>query len=333
MLIILDSLRKDKVTKELMPNLYELKEKGTFFNRTITVMNATVPSVTSLFTGCFPSTHGITKNGLKFPDNLPTLSEKMKEQGYTTMASIGVECIGSAYNYDRGFDYFYDNSKYNKLMYYVSKVKIGRYKLSMIPWYFGWFDTYSRISEKVNKDVFAWLDKHHQEKFFMLVNYFDIHRDAFGNKTKRVEKSKNYDENVRIMDRNLKKLFNRMKELNIYDNTLFVILSDHGETLEGEGRVGHGWELCEREFNVPLIMFNKDLMPVKQVNHLTRTIDIMPTVLDLLGIPYGEMDGLSLRETIFEDKELVKEVKVSTYTDFTNTKGIFTKEGFHKEGE
>jgi len=212
-------------------------------------------------------------------------------------------------------------------MYYISKIGWKKYTLTKALQHFGIFDTHSRNCWKVNKDVLDWLDENHSKKFFMFVHYFDIHRDTFGGKKRLKEKIEHYDENVKMVDEALKKIIDKLKKHDVFKKTLIVLMADHGDTLNKNKKLGHGLNLNENELNIPLIMYRPDILSPKKINFLTRTIDIMPTVLEFLKIPsYFKMDGVSLVDTILNEKEIVKEVFVETYPGFSNVKGIRTKE-------
>lgn len=341
-LISLDSLRKDKVgcfnstlSPSLTPNLDTLAANATRFEQNYTVMGATIPSHASIFTGCYPTTHGIRKNGWKLTENIMMLAEILKKEGYATAGAVGVETLSSIYGFNRGFDHFFDNSKYDRLTYYLSKIGWKRYTLAKAMQHFGIFDTHSRDYQKVNQDVFNWLDKNHHNKFFLFVHYFDLHGDTFGGKRKLKDKAPHYDENVKIVDRALGQLLEKLKTLQVLNDTLIIVLADHGESLSG-AKLGHGRELKEEELNVPLIISYPKVLPAKTITTLTRNIDVMPTVLELLKVPtYFKMDGVSLIPTIFNDEILVKDIFVETYPGFNNIKGLRTNDWFYilKENE
>ena len=109
---------------------------------------------------------------------------------------------------------------------------------------------------------------------------------------------------------------------------MFIITADHGEDLnENVGKTGHGRNITEDEFRIPLIMYKKDLIPKKIINVLTRSIDIYPTILELLNInSFSKIDGVSLKRSIFDDIQIVEDVFLESYPLYGDIKAIRTKD-------
>ncbi len=333
-LIVVDALRKDRVgaysgnNNSLTPNIDEIAKNGTMLMNHITVLNGSAPVIVSLFTGNYPKKHGIHENGFKFPDNFKTIPEYLNENNYTSCGVVSSGIISSLYNFNKGFKYFYDNSKYDKLTLWAKKQGTIRYKIRKFLrntlFKFGFFNKFVVTYDKTNKRILDWLDVHHNKNFFLYVQYFDIHEDTYGERNKSKDKIKNYDENVKIVDSAIGEIINKLKQLNIFDDSLLIITADHGEDLE-EGQ--HGRNISEDEFGVPCILYKSGLIPIKKVDNLTRVIDLLPTILDLnnLILP-NNIDGISIKKSVFEDINLVDEVFLESYSLFGDIKGIRTKE-------
>src|SRR3989344_8121158 len=180
-LINIDSLRRDKVgaylnsQDSLTLEIDKLAKNGTVLMQHMTVINGSAPSQISMFTGCYPATHGVHENGYNLPDNFKTIAEYLKEKGYTTCGAVSSGTLGSAYNFNKGFDYFFDNSKYDKLMRFLRKIGTKKYDLRKAIRHLKLFDVFCRSHDKTNKDVLNWLDNHHKKKFFLFIHYFDLH--------------------------------------------------------------------------------------------------------------------------------------------------------------
>ena len=197
------------------------------------------------------------------------------------------------------------------------------------------FDIFWRSYDKTNKDVLSWLDKHSKDKFFLFIHYFDLHGDTYGklnNKDRGEFKLANYDENVKLIDKAIGEVINKLKQLNVFDDTLFIITADHGEDLnENMGKTGHGRNITEDEFRIPCILYKKDLIPTKIINELTRSIDLFPTILDILGINFNfKIDGVSVKKTIFQDTNLVNEIFLESYPLYGDIKGLRTKDWLYR---
>lgn len=351
-LINIDALRKDRVgiytnsKNSLTPNIDELAKRGAILDQHFTVLNASSPVQISLFTGNYPSTHGVHENGYKLPKEFKTISEYLSELGYTTCGLISGGAINSIYNFDRGFQYFYDNSKYDRLMFWARKAGTKRYNIrnalrNIAFKKFGLFNFFTKTYDKTNKIALKWLENNSKEKFFLYIHYFDIHEDTYGERTGNQDKIKNYDENVKIVDNAVGQIINKTKELDIFIDTLFIITSDHGEDLDEElikkiGRTSHGRSMTEDEFCVPCIIYNEGLIPTKKIKQITRVIDILPTLIDLNNkTPPKDIDGVSIKNSIFKDEETVTESYLEIYPLYGDTKGVRTKEWLYilKNGE
>lgn len=304
-MISADALRSDKVG-ELTPNINKLA--GTKFLNHITIQNGSGPNQISLFTGLYPKNHGVHENGLRLPDNLKTIAEYFKENEYKTCGSVGSGVLGSVYNFNKGFDTFYDNSKYDKLMHFCSRIGGRRYNLRKVVKKLRLFDVFGTRYNTTNKRVLNWLDENHKKKFFMFIHYFDIHHDTFSKENKNFEiKSREgiYDENVKIVDNAIGKVLDKLKELNVFEDTLIMLTADHGESFEEMGttetfnkEVGHGTNITEEQFKIPWIIYKKGLILNKGVKVLSRSIDVLPTLLSILKIKKNvETDGEDLSDS------------------------------------
>lgn len=183
----------------------------------------------------------------------------------------------------------------------------------------------------INKEVFTLLDKvkKNDKRFFLFVNYMDAHVeyippspfdsfypgkdksfnwDCYDNMQKEVmafklkvtEKEHNhllsqYDGGIAYIDYNIWKLIGRLKELGVYEDSLIIITSDHGETFGKRNLLGHGVSVYQNQVHVPLVIkYPKEHQKVV-VDDLVNGVDILSTVLDVLGykIPDG-IQGQSL---------------------------------------
>jgi len=347
--ICVDALRWDKIgvvsdsNNSLTPNMDKLAKKGTIFLNHVTVQNASAPSQASIFTGLYPTTHGVRENGVSLPKNLKTMAEYFKEDNYTTCGAVGGGTLGSVYNFNKGFDYFFDNSKYDKLMHICSRIGGRRYNLRKVIKKMKLFDVFGTPYNVTNKKVLTWLDSHYKEKFFLFVHYFDIHRDTFSKENKNTKiqsREGRYNENAKIVDRAIGELINKLMQLRIFEDSMIIITSDHGEDLEGEAnifgrfldkagvsKIGHGRKITEGQFRTPLIIYKPQLIPQKKIKEFSRSIDLLPTLLSIINIKQNEqIDGEDLKDSIFKDKEIAKEIFLESYPVFGDIKGIRTKE-------
>ena len=98
---------------------------------------------------------------------------------------------------------------------------------------------------------------------------------------------------IAFMDAQIGRLLDVLDHAGLADRTLLVIAADHGESLGDHGEQSHGILLYESTLHVPLII-RAPKFPARRVSSLVRLVDVMPTVLDLVGAPATSSDGSSL---------------------------------------
>ncbi len=105
-----------------------------------------------------------------------------------------------------------------------------------------------------------------------------------------------YDAEVAHSDHSIKMLFEGLEELGVLDETLVVITADHGEEFLEHAFVEHAWTLYNESLNVPLIIWAPGVLKPQRHSAIVSTVDLMPTLLDLMEIPHGsrDFDGTSL---------------------------------------
>jgi arylsulfatase A-like enzyme len=105
-----------------------------------------------------------------------------------------------------------------------------------------------------------------------------------------------YDAEIAYNDSSLEQLAGKLKDLGILDNTLVIVLSDHGEEFWDHGWTGHGHSLYQELTRVPWLMWSPKLLTSpKRIGEPAQLMDLVPTLLDLLKIqPSGIVQGQSL---------------------------------------
>jgi len=284
-LITIDTLRADHVhcygyNQIQTPALDDLAKTGIRFTRAFTPSPLTNSSHTSILTGLLPSVHGVTDFGIPLDDSHATMAELLKAKGYHTAAFIGAIILDSktlAPGLDRGFD-FYDN--------FPSNVQ------SKTHW-----DRLERRGEVVVKHAEAWLTTHPAGPRFVWVHLYDPH-DPYEPPAPYSEtyKDRPYDGEIAYTDSALANFVAYLKAHAFYDNSLIVVVGDHGEGLGEHNEDTHGIFLYDSTTHVPLIL----KLPVgknagKVIDEQVGTLDILPTVLEYAGISKPEpLTGTSL---------------------------------------
>jgi arylsulfatase A-like enzyme len=160
-----------------------------------------------------------------------------------------------------------------------------------------------RRASQVTSSALQWLNKVSPGKFFLFLNYFDPHApysppEEFqysylpkgslypGKQLSPEEMNDLYDAEILYMDYSIGQLFENLKRLNLYDNTWFIITSDHGDLLGEHGMFGHGKFLFQEELHIPLIIkYPGTEMSPKKEDEYVQLVDILPMILKRLNIP------------------------------------------------
>lgn len=279
LLIIIDTLRADRLScydsaHVHTPNIDRLARNGTLFLRAFANTPTTLPSHASILLGITPLHHGIHDNyNFVVHEELLTLAEHLKSLGYSTGAIIGAHPLDSRFGLDQGFDMYDDD--YDKL----SSQK---------------FTHGERRADDVAKKAIEWL-KDQESPWLLRTHFYDPHEPYEPPEPFKTDyRDRPYDGEVACVDSELGKLLDYMKTNNLFKNTLIVLTSDHGESLEEHREKTHGYFAYNSTIWVPLIITvpNGNKAVVEQyVSH----VDIFPTACDILKLPKPSfLQGISL---------------------------------------
>lgn len=309
--VVVDSWRADHADSaaqgmNLVPHLANKAGNACVFRRAYATSSWTLPSVASLFTGTYPSQHGLVRPGAVLPADLPTAAELLKAAGYDTAAFSANLFVGRGTGLHRGFLAFFD----------ISAFKAGEAKIP---------------GDAVLSAVEEWLHEHTRSQrnpLFLYLHLMDTHwpygpsREAldavlprFGEADKlRTRIAELYfgdtarwqsnDEETRAAiralyaaqvldsDRVLDRLFDILDRHGILDEALLVLTSDHGEELLDHGEVGHGRTLYEEVIRVPLwIWFPYQTRPC-EVDAVVSLVDVLPTSLEVANVVFAPRTGI-----------------------------------------
>ncbi len=314
-LIVLDTTRRDHLScygyhRDTSPNLDRLAAKSVKYSNAISPSCWTLPAHASMFTGKFASTHGArldTKGELVFAEAVADANEQLKEYrarpmnpeettmadilaeaGYATGGVIAGPWMKKIFGMDKGFSY-YDEKGVTRAL--------------------------GRAAPDVTKHALKWVNEVKQKPFFLFLNYFDPHYPyiwpedfamdfllQYYTEAELAEKSKRdspemrsalYDMEIAYMDRSIGRLLDELKDIGVFDNTLFIVTADHGELLGEHDAVGHGCFLYEEELQIPLFIKYPDgeAAPALSDGPVQLT-DLLPLVLNRLDLPVpSEVQG------------------------------------------
>ena len=327
-LISLDTLRADHLKcygyeKETSPNMDRLGTEGVIFTNAFSSTNWTLPAHISLLTSLDTRHHQVDKASPYMDNSIITLSDILRKNGYFTGAFTGGALVSQRFGFSKGFDSYRDfrGSHYQR-----------------------------NSAEILFNNSKRWLNRNKDKQFFLFLHTYQIHEPYFShspynslflndkkvrwekadmkeilldNESKGSKRFNNltpsekenviafYDGEIRYTDEYLiKPLVEKLKKLNLYQRTMIIVTSDHGEEFFDHMAWLHGHSLYNELIRIPLIIklpFSK-FRNIKLDNNV-RITDIMPTILKVSGIDYSafKFDGESLIKIIknYEKKKRV----------------------------
>lgn len=284
LLITIDTLRADRVggyggPAVPTPNMDQLARRGTLFLRAFAHTPQTLPSHASILTGTTPLAHGVHDN-IDFvvgPENV-TLAEELKAQGYATAAFVSASPLDSRFGLDQGFDVYDDTFR-----------TPGAPKISPA----------EQKAETTVEKALAWLGSAGAGPWFLWIHLWDPHAEYAPPEPYAAEyRDRPYDGEVAYTDFALGPLLQALDSSGAAARTLTVLTADHGEGLGDHGERTHGYLAHNATIWVPLIISVPKLGAFRSEAVVSHS-DIVPTVLDLLGLPApAAIQGRSLRPAL-----------------------------------
>ena len=274
--------RKDAST----PNLDRLAAEGVRFEHAISSNPVTQPAHSTILTGVYPMVHGVRDNLLfRLPEERQTLAELLSGNGYRTGAAIGGFPLTREFGTHQGFDLYDDDLTARR------RDHRGR----PAPWK---SNTYyeERPAADVNDAILPFLREKTDRPFFAWLHYWDPHEPLiapppFG----QLFAHSPYDGEIAYADANFGKILAELDHLGVAERTIVIMTSDHGEGHNEHGEATHAFLAYDTTLHVPLIISVPGQHAGTVVAQTVGTVDIVPTVLDLLGLEVPEeIQGRSL---------------------------------------
>ncbi len=300
---LVDTLRADRLGcygygRPVSPHLDRFAEEATLFETAVAQAPWTRPAVASILTGLGPLAHGVRTVHDRLPATAETLAERLHGAGYRTAAFSTNWNVSTVTGFAQGFDDF---------LFFPQEPDSG----------------------SVNRRVLGWLDRNPgREPFFLYIHTLDPHapyeppadlreqlapglrpkagtledlRRLYSSRGKRrarmiEEVSRLYDAEVAANDRSFGALLEALRERKLYDETLIVFVSDHGEELGEHGGLGHAHSLYADQLNIPLVVKpasraagrSAGTSAGKRTSRLAQQLDLVPTILAAAGLPRAE---------------------------------------------
>ncbi len=320
-LIAVDTLRADylsmyrpETAKAKTPNLAAFTQDAVLFQHAFAQSSWTKASFGTIFSGMYPEAHTATGKASALPDDVVTFPEVLHDGGYYTRGFSNNPNITSTFNYDQGFiDYtdlkpnllFGAQPSSEKLVLYdilrkVYQIVTGKlFKQRIV------ITDFYQPADQVTNHALGWIDSDERPKnapFFLFTHYMDPH-DPFrdperpGKGYARVQMGnpdpdeyrdafiRSYNYEIEFMDTHVGRLLDGLKERGLYNNTLIVFTSDHGEEFCEHGGWWHGLSLYDEQIAVPLIIkLPSNLNGGRSNGFLTRHVDLGPTLIQEAGL-------------------------------------------------
>jgi arylsulfatase A-like enzyme len=293
-LLVCDTLRADWLTpygfeENTSPELQRWAERGVTFERTRSQSSWTKTSMASLMTSLWPTASGVIhrKDGLA-PAAL-TLAELFQGAGYRTYGVQANGWLEQTFGFEQGFDrYMFPRGGGNASM-----------RTSIWP-----------HADNVYREAMRLLDAHQQgDPFLLYLHFMDVHEygapaefHTFGS-----DSAGAYRAAIRWVDSVVERLRENLDDRGLLDRTILVFASDHGEAFGENNLHGHAKNVLTSTVNVPLMISMPFPMEPTRISAQVRNVDLMPTLVDLAGIPVPEsLQGESLLPWI-EDPSLASD--------------------------
>ena len=304
---VLDALRADHLScygyeRETSPHIDALAREGVVFENCFTPATWTRPVAASILTGVYPGVHKVQTRLDKFSPSVTRLPELLQASGFRTAAFSAIGQVSSETGFDRGFDGFLD-------LYKEPSIRDTRGKSSALS-YGEKQEVAMALTEDINRFLFPWLKRNKANNAFALAWSIDTHDpyippegfDIFVDGKSRGENNIRlhqatqkdvkklvdlYDSVIYYVDYGIAQLIDRLKALELYDDSMIIITSDHGEAFYEHGFFSHGTIPYDELIRVPLIIkFPDSIGAGQRIDSLTQLIDIFPTILRVAGIEY-----------------------------------------------
>jgi arylsulfatase A-like enzyme len=359
-LISLDGLQAKHLNSygyplDTTPNIDKFIDQSTLFTKAISPSSWTVPTHMSIFTSMYPSEHKVinkfsdydmkTKKGVianlkKLTPEAITLAEILKNEGYVTGGFTGDAGVGPQFGFNQGFDTYFET------------------------------ETFGGLDGSVPKAI-EWLSQNKDKPFFLFLHGYDVHGqheprggydyrfvdNAYKGKYTgtKIEQGKLreealanggvlnvsdedatfwraiYDEKINRMDLEFKSFLDQITDMNVLENTIVIVFSDHGTELFEHKSIDHGATLYGELINVLFAIHQPGQKEGKKVDQLVSTFDILPTALDLLGIKNPipqQTKGVNIVSALKGENVAHDVYSETDYRLYTFKRGLQTPDGW-----
>lgn len=313
LVITLDTLRADHLgcygySRASSPNLDAFAARASVFTDATCSMPSTLPSHVTIFTGLPPEVHGVTRNGMVPPRDLETVFDLLGRQGRRTAAIVSAGVVQARFLKGLGFE---------QVVFDRAGPKVFQIR-----------------GEVVTRNATRWLERHADEPFALWLHYFDPHEpydppadlacrfgegydgplgdaltmdwlvslndpavEATLTDADRQHVVDLYDAEVAYLDHQLGRIFDAVERHGLWENTLVIVVADHGQAHGENGFWGHGVRLLEPVIKVAMMVRYPGQSQGRVVAEAVETLDLAPTIAQWFELgPLSDRPGRSLVE-------------------------------------
>ncbi|MFH1680006.1 MAG: sulfatase-like hydrolase/transferase [Candidatus Eisenbacteria bacterium] len=269
LLVTIDTLRRDAVgcygaAGARTPAFDRLAREGVLLANASAFVPITLPSHATLFTGRYPAQHGSRHNGTPLPLDETTLAERLSAHGYRTAGFAASQVLARAFQIDQGFETYEDRWENPDR---------------------GLHGLLERRADSVASSFLQWLEgRETNEPFFAFLHFYDPHAPYEPPPPFAEAAGDGYAGEAAYADLHLGLVLDSLERRGLLENTVVVVLSDHGEGLGEHGESEHGILLYETTLAIPWVFRLPDGPRGRIVAAPTETVDLLPTLAALLGI-------------------------------------------------
>ncbi|HSF20306.1 MAG TPA: sulfatase [Vicinamibacteria bacterium] len=310
-LYVVDTLRADHLgcygSSVPTPNFDRLAAEGILFENALSTSSWTKPSTASLLTGLYPSTHGALDRPDRLPESAFTLAERLRLRGYSTVAVTANSNIDPVWGFDQGFELFVrpevpdrdpeGRATRNLHAEEVQEIALAEWRRRKAAGEGPLFLYVHVVDPHGPYDPPEWLLEQPRPESLVDTNKVQVELN-----TRRREATEEllsamdalYSAEVAYVDR----AFGRFLEaLDGSNEAIVVLTSDHGEGFQEHGFSSHGMSLFDEELRIPLVFFAPRMLPRGVViRDRVSLVDVVPTLLGLIGQPMSDTPGVDLKE-------------------------------------
>jgi choline-sulfatase len=292
-------------SKNTTPILDSLAKEGIFWDHAVSHAASTVASTGSLLTGLYPSEHKTTLSNSVLKERFLTLAEYFRAYGYRTALFSGNPNASSMTGYGQGFEFQWK-------LHSARLVNASDFVAPVKQW----------IDSGKNQKLFAYL--HFREPHSPFTPPHDLWKkmdpqtdfnlppfvmDETPEPQVRQRIVAAYDANLASADRELGKIFDHLKKVGLWKNSVIIVLADHGEAFWEHGKQGHNYPLYEELLRIPFLIRipEEPELAGKRISYPVASFDLFPTLVDLLQFSRRDAhwSGISLLPSLYQNNAMM----------------------------